>query len=511
MKDLKFHDLLAQACMENYLLESFSEEDFINLGLPLSTYPCITQGLPRDLDLKSPGFLQLKSGFNDIKVLKRCILDKPLLHLYNKAIVPNKQLILIITYVVPGGFGDFFAQRHLKKILKNHFSNLEIHSLIFMESTYSTKIDALSDESILSFDAIDACHPQYFDSATKKLLETASLIFEIPTQFPFQKELEDLCFLKDHYVSIGEYGFIQSQSYLPATSKRCLGLHYLEYGLFIDSLETLPLTKLHNPDITQFLQTKNFNNQNTSIHNFYFCYLATDYGSFVYFYLVIYLALHQKKSLDLICVDIGPFLKIIEKDLDHLKNLPIASIEIFYKNHKSLLQFSKDGIDIRIYHTGIINHHDFQILLANSQEPIGIRGNLSFSEAISLEKVFFYDPLTHNYPLYYELLSLANLQDKDVFCWVQLFKQGQDPHQAASQGAKLFQTPDFTKKFALLCAFIKQRLKTDEHMINIVYKALHQQSRPDIKKKEQILSALFIEKKLSFTQLIQLLRQEISS
>jgi hypothetical protein len=511
MQDIDFHHLLNHSLMEERLLQAFPEKDFINLELPPSTLPCILQGLPRDLNPLSASFLQLKPGFTDLKVLKKRILDKPILHLFKDTCHHSDQPLLTITYVVPGGFGDFYAQRHLKKILKKKFYGIRILSLIFLESSYCNKVQTLEDEIIIPFTSQESLKPENFSPFVLSLLQQAFLIFEIPTPFPFNKELKRLLPIATLFLQIGEYGYIQSKDYRPSSSTRCLGLHFLEYGLFEEEINNRSLEDLSQKDLACYLFSKVAAQDYQKSHNLYFSYLATDYGSVFYFYLIIYLSCQANKTIDFVCVDIGPFLKLIEQDINQLKTFNIRTIEIFYKNQISRIHLSTKGLDIRIIHTGHLGHADFQLLLNSSQEPVGVRGNLSFSEALSLKKIFFYDPLSHNYPLYYGLLSLAKIHSDKVLSWMQLFKPQKNPQQAAYEGSCILQDENFKTAFENLCCFILKNLKAEDHLINIVFKAFYQSRHPLIKKKEQDLTTLFLEEKISFFELSQALKKEIIS
>jgi hypothetical protein len=508
MNELNFHHLVEQSLMEQHLIRVFPEQDFIDLNLPLSTFPLIQQGLPRDLDPFSTSFLQLKTGFRDLNTLKKRILDKPTLYQYKHYPILKDLSIVIITYVVPGGFGDYFAQSYLKKILKKRFQEVDITSVIFIEKSYSQKITCEEDEILCAFNAVEELKPQYFDLSLKRLFKKAHIVFEIPTPFPFKKELQ-LLSSQASYIQIGEYGFIQSSLYEPKSAARCLGLHFLEYGLFIDNPSKTSLENFSKLDVSAYLFSIKDPHLYLKSNDMYFSYLATDYGVIFYLYLIIYLSLHQDKIIDLVCIDIGPFLKVIESDIERLKNLPIKTIEIFYKNNRSVLNLDSKGLHLRIIHTGHLNHKDFQILLQASKEPVGIRGNLSLSEAIALQKGFFYDPLSHNYPVYYELLSLAKLHDQEVFLWMQLFKPALEPHVAAQKGAALIRQKDFQKAFKNILSFINTHLKADEHMINIVYKELINSQNPGLQNKERELTSLFLEEKISFLDFIKTLQKEM--
>jgi hypothetical protein len=508
MNEINFHHLVEQSLLEQHLQRVFAEQDFIDLHLPLSTFPLIQQGLPRDLDPSSASFLQVKTGFGDLNILKKRILDKPTLYQYRHNPILKDLSIVIVTYVVPGGFGDYFAQSYLKKMLKQRFQGVDICSVIFIEKNYSQKVKNDEDEILYAFNAAEELKPQYFNQRLKRLFKKACIVFEIPTPFPFKKELQ-LLSSQASYMQIGEYGFIQSALYEPKSSSRCLGLHFLEYGLFIENASKISLENFSNFEISTYLFSSKDPLSYLKSNDMYFSYLATHYGVIFYLYLVIYLSFYQDKIIDLLCIDIGPFLKVIESEIERLKNLPIKTIEIFYKNNRSVLNLNSKGLHLRIIHTGHLNHKDFQILLQASKEPVGIRGNLSLSEAIGMQKSFFYDPLRHNYPVYYELLSLAKLHHEDVFLWIQLFKPTLEPHVAAQKGAALIRQNGFQKAFKNFLSYINTHLKADEHLINIVCKELTNNQNPGLRKKELKLTSLFIEEKISFLDFIKTLQKEM--
>lgn len=497
--------------MERYLLECFPEQDFTTLCLPPSTVPSILQGLPRQLNPNSPNFLQLKPGFADINVLKTRLLDKPVLHLFHQQKRSTSKIILIITYVVPGGFGDFFAQRHLKNTLKQRFPKARVVSLVCIQETYTHKVKSQDDELIIPFSSKDQLDPKRFEHQVQDLIKNASLIFEIPTQFPYAHELKLMLAPHATYLQIGEYGFMQSDTYLPHHPARCLGLHFLEYGLFIEAFAKCPLESFSNQALLQLILNHFSPSQYQSEHLMYFNYLATDYGAAMYLLTVLQHAVRAKRPCDIVCIDIGPFLKALQNYQDVIKQMPIHKLQVFFKQHTSTLEFNQPGINVRLIHTGHLSHEDFKILLHASHEPVGIRGNLSFSEALFLKKIFFYDPLPHNFPLYYELLSLSKLKNMNVFKWIQLFKPSPSPDLAAKQGADLLKETSFKTDFENLSAFIIHHLQADEHLANLASKTFYNQDHPEIKKKEQALTALFIDKKLSFLDYMKAMQHNISS
>ncbi len=492
-----FQDYLSSFDTEKDLEKLFPKEVFIKLGLNQNTIPLFSQGLPRILDPASKDYLRLKKGFENIDVLKTKILDKPLLSLFSSKKKLTKKL-LILTYVVPGGYGDLFCQKELKKLLKKTFEELEITSILCIHSQYRNKIPC-EEEILLFYDTGQELTLDLFPSDLLSLFKTIDIVIEIPTLFPLREALKKELKKDGIWETIGEYGFIQSEHFLPHTNRRSLGLHFLEIGIFLPDVK--PKSVISYPILPSGREI------DLSM-GFYFSYLITEYGHL--FYLFLLLELNQKRDILLLAIDIGVYLKIIETNLENLQAYPLKEIVIFYQNHKTSVNIKKEGISLKIFHTGPLSHEDFLKLMSESSEPIGVRGNLSLSEAISMKKGFVYDLLDHNLSFYYEILSLTKEFFPRGFDLIQLFKKTDSPLEASKKGAKAIKNGALNQ-IKELCEFIKKRLSADDHLCNLVAKSSTFIERPGLKKKEQQIVALFQKGTLSFEESILSLQKEINS
>lgn len=508
-----FTDLVYHATLENQLIELFPKDLFKKLQLPLSTSLTIYQGLPRYSKPSYPRHVFVKQEFSDLSVLKKRCIDKALLSVYNQRPLYNAHSITLFTYVVPGGLGDYFANQFLKKTLKKKFPFLKISTICLIHKTAPLKgIEETQDDHLIYFSSQEDLQPHFFTKALLKLLRNSSMIVQIPTFYPYWDLLlttlksipSSLSFPKME--TIGEYGFINSKDFYPTTNARCLGLHFLEYGLLLEDFKTNShLTMLPKDTLKLLLKEKTLHGYKSSTH-FYFAYLCTDYGHYLYLYsLLLYLA-KDKENIDLCTPDIGLFLKAIDKNISLFQEAHIKEIQIYYKDKCSCLTIQETGKTLRLIHTGHLNHEQFKLYLALSEEPVGIRGNLSLSEIISLNKTYFYDLLEHNIILYYGLIAMARTHTPDALKLLELYEQKEDPLKAAYKCAALMQDTPAFQELKLLNEKIYQEHSAGVHLENIVSRSLNHYENSSLENQESSLVKAFINNKLSFEDLIIKLR-----
>ena len=490
-----FPDLIYHATLEKQLIEAFPKDLFEKLHLPLSTYPTIYQGLPRYSQLHYPKHLFVKQEFSDLSILKKRFVDKALLSIYNQCTLCKSHSIVLFTYVIPGGLGDYFAQQLLKKTLQKAFPFLTISTISLIHRTAPLQSAKENKEDHLVY--FSSLEEITIPKALLQLLRNASLILQIPTFYPHWNLLIEqlktlpspLPFPKTE--TIGEYGFINSKEFYPTTSTRCLGLHFLEYGLLLESTSQKVNFNLKKPKIST---------------HFYFAYLCTEYGHKLYLYSLLLYLTKDKKNIDICTPDIGLFLKAIENHAQVFQETHIKEIQIYYKDKYSSLPIQESGKILRIIHTGHLSHEEFKLYLQQCEQPIGIRGNSSLSEVISLNKTYFYDLLEHNTVLYYGLIAMARTHTPHAVKLLELYKKHEDPLKAAHLCAELMQNTPALEELKLLNEKIHQKHCANTHLENIVSRALKHYENSSLENQESLTIKAFIDKKISFEELIIKLR-----
>jgi hypothetical protein len=512
-----FSHLLYHATLEKELLETFPKPLFEQLNLPSSTHLQIYQKLPRFSTPEYPNHLLVKKEFSDLAILKRKCLDKALLSLYASYSPSQAHHILLLTYVIPGGLGDFFTQKSLQALLKKAFPSLNITTLSFVHMTaplcLSKKEEKNSlEDHILRFSSLEDLRKQLFSEKYLSLMKTASLILQIPTLYP---DWDLLITALENYLNkgektprietIGEYGFINSKDFYPTTDARCLGLHFLEYGLLLDPPSQEPSTPFTFPH--EHVLPKRKDNI-----RLFFAYLCTEYGHSLYLYTLLLYLKEDSQDIVLYTPDIGLFLKAIHSAEEFFKDVSLKNIHIYYKDKYSCLSIQEEGKHLYLIHTGSLDHQTFKQYLSRSEEPIGIRGNRSLSEVISLNKTYFYDLLDHNTNLYEGLLAIASATMPHAAQLLRLYKPSKQHTalEAAYLCVNLMTHTPALEELRLLNKKIQEEHSANTHLENLVARSLMLYENPSLEAKERDLIAHFIDKTISFEDLILSLRKSLA-
>ena len=117
----------------------------------------------------------------------------------------------------------------------------------------------------------------------------------------------------------------------------------------------------------------------------------------------------DQKGIDLCSPDIGWLIRHIETQT--CAGLPVLevkgiSVDLYFQG-KILPLVEAKGKKIRIFCPPSLSPADFHLLIQLSGEWIAVRGNQSFSEAVSANKAFFFDGRDHVRYFLKDLLALA--------------------------------------------------------------------------------------------------------
>jgi hypothetical protein len=491
------NEIFSHLLFEKKLKEFFPKKAFKHLASPFSLCPYFDQGLPRNCSKLDSNYLSIKDGFTDLKALCKLICEKHLLSIYEYDLKNQQGVITIFTSILKGGFGDYFAHKCIKQLIQEKFPSLEVQSILFTPKKSDSYFPFLPSDLVYEIKCEEDAFKALSDQSFKETLKKSSLVIEIPTPLPFWDKVKEL-----YPVSIeriGEYGFIQSFNYGPHSNGKALGLHFLEYGLLFEKITIRPKYKFENTQLFSL-----FNAGERVNKNIFFSYLYNEDAYICYFFTVLSLY-ERSKELIFLTLDLRPFLRICKQMEKELKNSFVESIELYFENKLCNLCFAKEGKKIKIYLLDPLSHEDFVHLINESSPPVGIRGNSSFSEAVSLKKPFFYDPLEHNLSFYYSLLSLS--KEKFPLChqWFKIFTVS---FKKLASFDTLFKHPnELFKELIKFNRFLKKNYSASPYLEKIIQKHFYLEKFPDQKRKEQEGLALFLEKKLSFLDLIKFLKK----
>lgn len=392
---LEYARILSKTPLEKSLLET----------LPLK----IVRGLPRVYLKSSPSISYVKKDFADLSALKLICLEKFILPFYEK-INPSKAKICIFTYMLSDGWGDLIAHKEVLKILQKRFPDISIESVVCIPKGFT-----IQDLKATVVSYHQDCPLEVFSSVAMNLLQTSDLIFSCPTHYPHMDALKKMC-PKTKFLELGQYGFMESDDFHPKSGRSSMGLHFLEKGI-ITRVETKKgdfrlienQTLLYTLFGTTIPATYAIENYQHS-HQFYLAYLLSPIGGAVYLNALLQSQENNPKAIDICTPDIGwliGYIKLQENKPFLLQNYAIAEIEIHYAGKIHRRHIAKTGKKVRIICPGALSDNDFRNVLHLSAEFVAVRGDQSFSECISQNRLFFYDGAPHARYFVKDLLAIA--------------------------------------------------------------------------------------------------------
>ena len=510
-----FSKILYHAQLEEDVKKVVSIGTYKKLGLPLKTYPRVYQGLPRCTKPGFPNNSFIKQEFSNQKTLRKRFIDSALLSLYRNAHLNKKHHIVILTHVIPDGLGDLYAQKTTYTLPKSLFPNFKFSLVTFIHKQTKFSHDQIKDPwYVYRYVHKKDLGPEKLDNQLFTHLRNASVVLQIPTYFLFFNELIKRVYEEKSkspfpiFESVGEYGFINSKDFHPETDTRCLGLHFLEKGLFLDpNLDK----KVRDQPLPKDLDFLIFSNTGQRAYRdktrLFVAYLHTKEGYLLYLMLVLTHYSSDPKNMDILTIDIGKFLTALDtlkKNPKIFKTFGISRIELYFEKNMCPIKTCEKGKTLRIIHTGFLKHEHFTKLLYLSENPVGIRGNLSLTEAISLKKIYFYDMLEHNETLFNGLLSLAEKTTPKAYKYLKLCSRKNTSIEEISKSLK-----EAFSDFNKLNEHLLQNYNATYHLENLTYRALKHYEDKDLKTFEKTLLEDFSEKKETFVNLITKVQSKI--
>lgn len=335
--------------------EEYSRERFVNLGIPGYALPKMHSEWP------------LKPRFDDYKAILHHWVYKAFLHRHPPS-RPSGSIVLF-TWVMADGLGDWSAQMAAADVIKEAYPDLDVRLVTIISETEKASFS----------------HPHYpmhlfrYGEKVPPELLKASLVIQIPTYYPDWETIKP-----SNSITIGEYGFIDSEWFHPQSDALCMGLNSLEKGLLFGKTPApLPL-----------------------VPHQYFAYLASERGYAVYLHALLASLKQQSFDITLYAANPLPLLKVLETE--DFRGYGLSKILFSDGDHQSKKTLAAEGKTLRIFCKKTLPHAETQRLMLSSQPFVGCRGDRSFTEVVAANKLFFYDPRTYMRPFIHDLLDIVS-------------------------------------------------------------------------------------------------------
>lgn len=513
MEDATFQSLPLQSFHEElirFLAGSTPLEQKLLSAFPPSEFPLkMLRGLPRLYDKEDPRKVRFKEGFSHLPSLKKAVLEKFLLPLYEKKEIPERTQLVLINYILADGWGDFIAAKESVRILKSQFPQLVIDWIAIAPKW----LNLPKDPNIRFFLEYETEFPaSSFPEEAIELIRQSDLILSLPTLYPDEEGLKARV-QKKQIFSIGQYGFAEAPGFQPESNNRAMGLHFLEKGIILPSpINTPSFRDISHPvllntlfhsslpslaDIESYLQS----------HHFYFAYLLTPEGGATYLHALLEMESASSFDIDICTPNLQWLLDWI--DLQNKKgkaclekSFGVGRIEIHDRGQIHAHQLQETGKTLRILFPGKIEDPDFQKLIALSENFVAVRGDQSFSQAIVQNRIFFYDGAPHARSFIKDLVALAEnripqyksalqiframrhlyASKKINRQWVdELFFTPAKPWQLlAREIAKSLQDPNTKEGFSTLSRLIQKEYSFHSTLCQIIQRMMTHALHPDI-------------------------------
>jgi len=507
----------------------------------------VYRGLPRFYRREKPADSHVKKNFAHLPALKRLAIEKKVFRLY-EARNPEEGRVTLFTWVIFDGWGDYIAASESIGILRRRFPDLQLAWVVLfphrlgsppVPEGVKTHLIYYERETPLSLIGREAL----------EILRTSDMVLQLPTFYPsfdaLRSAVEAIPFFTPPptWLSIGEYGFLESQWFHPRSGNRSMGLHFLEKGVIVkpprsgvddfSKLECEPL--LHwmfgtaEPGPAEIERYR-------KMSHFYLAYLTSPIGGIIYLHALAKAHERDAKGIDLCSPDIGWLICFIE--MQNQSSRPIfeiegVSLELHTQGKVVLLNQKAQPKKIRIFSPPTISPADFRLLVCLSDEWLAIRGNQSFTEAISANKCFFFDGREHLRYFMKDLLALAENRIAGHKSTLQVMRgmwkaflhnvpvgdgewveetdfQEREPWlEIALKIGAAMQDPDCLAGFKKLNRILAEEHRFNDFLCHLVQRELCHRSHPEVRKAEEEAVQPFAEERASLSKTIEDLKNRV--
>lgn len=391
-------------------------------SFPSTYFQPIIRGLPRQFLRKDINQSKIKPAFCNKHALIRQWLDRPLMTIYSQFLTSDPIHVVLFTWVISDGWGDLFAQFEAARVLLSSFKNIKLTLMTLIEKDRAVpSFEHPFDQHWIPFSGKinrDLVY-QAFSHTQLQHLSEADVILEIPTPFPHMQQVLNQLTDFPTYIRLGEHSLSDTAYYHPETKARCMGLHFLEKGIFTKepssnpSLDNIHLNnaKLQDLLFASFPDIKTFQ----QAHSLQIAYTKTYRGLFLYLTALLTSLEDDVRDIDICFFQMQLMIHLIinkfqdPSSLEYplLKNWNISRIVIYDQKNQASLFISPKGKIVRLINCAPLNHDDFLQLVSLTDRLIGATGDQSVLEAISSGKPFFFDPPGFKRPFLKDLILIA--------------------------------------------------------------------------------------------------------
>lgn len=476
----------------NWIL-SFRKDEFESAGVA-KWMPKIYRGLPRLYHKKKPGVSKIKDHFQDLRDLRRCCVERVVWGMYPK---PESGSVVFL------GWGD--TEKAMGRILQEELPQL--------------KVDSISD----------------IGNPDMNILENADVVIDCSS---LSNEW-DLPKLGPSWIEIGPYGYAESGGFHPQSGRICMGLHVLEKGVLTRKMGSASFSEIENKTLLMLLfRTINAGPMEVERyrlrHRFHLAYLTTPLGGAIFLNSLLKRWEMDGKDIDLCTPDVGWLIRwIVEQGSGGkpslLGNLGVQRLEIHFDSSERHLPIQKTGKIVRILCPGSLSLNDMRKLMVLSEDWVAVGRGISFTDAISAGKPFFFDDEEDGIYFYKDLLAMAEnrlLQNGPALRAIRLMgrhllKQRTEPSgdwveelyfQTSDQrtwkelsfeiGSSL-QGNEALAGFKKLCRVIREERAFNESFVRLVCRELSHRRAPQLKDLENTLLYQYSNSEISLSLLVK--------
>lgn len=507
--------------LEKTLLEAFPVKDFIELGLT-RTYPRVYRGLPRVYLKDQPSLSRIKPDFSSLASLKRQALSRTLFSLYSK--MPAVGKATLFTWVMNDGHGDFIAGAEVFRMLKARLPDLQLHFIALVPE--EMQIPYMDNATFIPYN-ID-CPASIIPEEALRILNNSDLILQLPTYYPETNALKAAS-PKAKFEMVGEYGFIESNRFHPRSGNYSLGLHFLEKGILTRRPCVAGWEDVQNEYLKFYRRHEN---------RFYLAYLTSWVGGAIYLHSLLKSLENDPSDIDICTPDLGWFIAYYEKQQGKSLiawDVGVSAIEVYFQEQKYTHAIQSSGKKLRLICPGPISQSDFRALLSLSGDWAAVRGNQSFSEAVSQGKGFFYDGRDHARCFIKDFAAIAEnrignfrgtlecirgmaqgflynvpVQD-DLWVDETYFQELEDWTAIALRIGLALQDPETVSGFRALSKILADEFSAAPFLCQLVQRALCHRQHPYLEALEEDHVQKFIKNEKSFKSTILSLQSLIAS
>lgn len=468
-----------------FLFDWISDEELHELKIPLHYKPIITASLPE------------VAHFSDPATLKKLYSEKAVSHLYKNLTIKKNVNIVIFTWVIGDGLGDFSAQiETAKTLLASNLSSANITLISLHPTSMPLSPSNLGcphffipyeEKTAGDWNSIP---PVFFSKKILSLLQSAHVILQIPTYFPHTKALLSKIFhkKKPSYELIGEGGWGHTPQFSPSLGSRSLGLHSWEAGLFFPRTKEnfTTFNDICNPFLKSALSK---NNKNTDL---YLGYMRTKISCKLFLQAILHMTRFEKKDLCFCAFPSESLIQELPSLTKELQEKGIKQIEIFYEKNYSRLPIQAQGKTLTIIQTKKISRSDYQILLQLANSPVGCRGDGSFSETITAKKIPFFDFPVHKKPVLEGLLALANHYVGFCSLFFQYLQEFSQENPNPYKIGEYLADQRLQKEFLFLSSLLLQKHNVETFIQNLTLRSVSHHFYPEIAALEKTLLNPFL-------------------